>query len=107
MGLFNKKKTEEDVKKEITSYDEIVFLKLNEITDEKLLMIADDIILNKPCVVNFDIDNIDEINKAIAFLSGVCYVLHGEAIAQQRKVLVFGSKMAFEDGSVKDFLKSL
>jgi FtsZ-interacting cell division protein YlmF len=107
MGLFNKKKTEEKQIKEKTSYDDIVFLKLNEISDEKLLAIADDIILNKPCVVNFELDNIDEINKAIAFLSGICYVLNGEAIVQQRKVLVFGSKIAFEDGSVKDFLKNL
>jgi FtsZ-interacting cell division protein YlmF len=107
MGLFNKKKTDEQVKIEKTSYDSIVFLKLNEITDEKLLMIADDIILNKPCVINFEFDNIDEINKAIAFLSGICYVLEGEAIVQQRKILVFGSKLAFEDGTVKDFLKNL
>jgi FtsZ-interacting cell division protein YlmF len=107
MGLFNKKKTDEQVKIEKTSYDNIVFLKLNEITDEKLLMIADDIILNKPCVINFEFDNIDEINKAIAFLSGICYVLEGEAIVQQRKILVFGSKLAFEDGTVKDFLKNL
>jgi FtsZ-interacting cell division protein YlmF len=107
MGLFNKKKTDDKQIKEKTSYDDIVFLKLNEINDEKLLSIADDIILNKPCVVNFELENIDEINKAIAFLSGICYVLHGEAIVQQRKVLVFGSKLAFEDGSVKDFLKNL
>jgi FtsZ-interacting cell division protein YlmF len=107
MGLFNKKKTDEKVKSEKTSFDNIVFLKLNEISDEKLLMIADDIILNKPCVINFEIDNIDEINKAIAFLSGICYVLEGEAIVQQRKILVFGSKLAFEDGTVKDFLKNL
>jgi FtsZ-interacting cell division protein YlmF len=107
MGLFNKKKQEDTAKKETSSYEHIIFLKLNEVSDEKLLSIADNIILNKPCVINFEFDDIDEINKAIAFLSGVCYVLEGEVVVQQRKILVFGSKIAFEDGSVKNFLKNL
>lgn len=106
MGLFRKKQKPMDAPKE-PSANLIQFHKLDHAFDEKLIELADILKQNIPVVINFENLEIDDINKSIAFLSGVCYAIDGEVIPVQEKILLFGNQLAFEDGSVKTFLKEL
>jgi FtsZ-interacting cell division protein YlmF len=106
MGLFRKKQKPVDVPKE-PSANLIQFHKLDHAFDEKLIELADVLKKNIPIVINFEQLEIDDINKSIAFLSGVCYAIDGEVIPVQEKILLFGNQQAFEDGTVKTFLKEL
>jgi cell division inhibitor SepF len=106
MGIFGKKKVEEQLNPVIAS-DQIVFLELENSSDEKLLSIADQMKKHVPYIINFESLDIDDINKAIAFLSGITYALDGEVIIIKEKILMFGDQSSFEDGSLKTFLKEL
>jgi cell division inhibitor SepF len=106
MGLFRKKQKEVIQEKE-ASANRIQFHKLDHAFDEKLIELADILKKDIPIVINFESLEIDDINKCIAFLSGVSYAISGEVIPVQEKILLFGSDISFEDGSVKTFLKEL
>lgn len=106
MGLFRKKQIEVIQEKE-TSVNLIQFHKLDHAFDEKLIELADILKKNIPLVLNFESLEIDDINKCIAFLSGICYAIDGEVIPVQEKILLFGSEASLRDGSVKIFLKEL
>jgi len=106
MGIFSKQKKNTPLATETKYAENIKFLKLDTVSDEQLLVIADQIKDNVPLVINFDLKDIDDINKSIAFLSGVCYALDGEVISMDEKILLFGLPIVFEDGSVHSFLKT-
>ena len=106
MGLFGKKKEEEKVNQPLSS-DQIVFEELDNSSDEKLLHIADQMKQHVPYIINFEGLDIDDINKAIAFLSGITYALNGEVVIIKEKILMFGDQYSFEDGSLKTFLQEL
>ena len=104
MGLFRKKQKQVDTPKE-PSANLIQFHKLDHAFDEKLIELADIVKQNIPVVINFENLEIDDINKNITFLSIIYYAIDGEVIPVKEKILLFGNQFAFEDGSVKTFLK--
>lgn len=106
MGIFNKKK-EEQVTPSVRASDIIEFQELDNASDEQLLAIADGLKKHIPYIINFEKLDIDDINKAIAFLSGLVYALNGEVTIIKEKILLFGDEISFEDGSLKTFLEEL
>lgn len=106
MGIFGKKKVEEQHKESIAS-DNIEFLELDDSTDETLLNIADRMKQSIPYIINFERLDIDDVNKSIAFLSGVTYALDGEVIMIKEKIFMFGDNDSFSDGTLKTFLQEL
>ena len=106
MGLFRKKQKEVIQEREPSS-NLIQFHKLDHAFDENLIELADILKKDIPVVINFENLEIDDINKCIAFLSGVTYAIDGEVIPIQEKILLFANHQALEDGTVKTFLKEL
>lgn len=110
MGLFaksNKKKTVQKEEKVIPKAEQIVFEKLSSDDDKYLTGLADEMLLGKPLILNFEPLDIDQANKAIAFFSGVTYAVEGEIVNVQEKVFMFATKDVYEDGSMEDFLKEI
>lgn len=107
MGLFNKKKESEQQVNQVLSSDQIVFVSLDNSSDETLLKIADQMKVHIPYIINFEGLDIDDINKSIAFLSGITYALDGEVVIIKEKILMFGDLKSYEDGSLKTFVQEL
>ncbi len=106
MGIFSKKNKQEPIESKQAS-ERIEFLLLDSISDDKLLELADKLKAHIPLTINFNFEHVDDINKSIAFLSGVTYALEGEVMVVEKKIFMFASYHALEDGSLKEFIKDL
>ena len=107
MGLFKKKKTEEPVEDSLSTYDRIVFEKLENDDDKYFMQLADQMIDGAPLIINFEPLDIDQANKALAFFSGVVYAIKGEIVHIQEKVFLFANKDVYKDGTMEGFLKEI
>ena len=110
MGLFSKKKKKQETKNNEpieTTYERIKFEKLSSDDDRYLTDLADQMIKGAPLILNFDLLNIDQANKVIAFFSGVVYAITGEIVHIQEKVFLFANKDVYKDGTIEDFLKEI
>lgn len=109
MGLFSKSKTnkveQEVIKKKMS--DSIVFEELKSDENLYLTSLADKMMDGQPLILSFNLLDIDQANKVIAFLSGVVYAIKGEIIDIKEKIYLFGRKDVFNDGSMEDFLKQI
>lgn len=76
--------------------------------DEQFLDLADILIGNRPIVINFEeIKETVEINRAVAFLSGVCYALNGEVHRLGRETFLFASEASLKDGTLRYYLNDV
>ncbi len=109
MGLFSKrkKKPNQTTEPELTTYDRLIFEKLESDDDHYLIGLVDKMIKGSPLILNFDLLNIDQANKVIAFLSGVVYAIKGEIVHIQEKVFLFANKDVYKDGTIEEFLKEI
>lgn len=107
MGFFIKKDNNKVENHSIVKSDIIDFQEINSADDVILCTLATKIKDGLPIILNLEHLTIDEINKTIAFLSGVCYALDGDVyqIKERDKVFLFGDKDLYKDGSIKNFLK--
>lgn len=107
MGLFSffKKNKEEEVK--VPTVKLIKFEQLLSADDSILTKLATEMINGSPLVINFESLDIDNANKAIAFLSGVVYACDGEIVNIKEKVYLFGNSEVYDDGTIKKFLDEL
>lgn len=104
--MFNKKKKEE--RKIGTAFDRLLNynFKKEEDIDSQLLDLADIVIANRPLLTNFEeIENVSEVNNAVAFLAGVVYALGGEVHSLGSETRLFASGKAFEDGSLQKYIR--
>jgi len=109
MGLFGKHKKQSEQTKEptLSTYDRIVFEKLKSDEDHYIVQLVDQMMKGSPLILNFDLLDIDQANKVIAFLSGVVYAIKGEIVHIQEKVFLFANKDVYKDGTVEEFLKEI
>lgn len=108
MGLFSKKKkADQKVEPELSTYDRLIFEELESDDDHYLIGLVDKMIKGSPLILNFDSLNIDQANKVIAFLSGVVYVIKGEIVHIQEKVFLFANQDVYKDGTIEEFLKEI
>lgn len=109
MGIFNKKKKQEQFTNEPveSTYDKLIFEKLESDDDHYLTELADQMINGSPLILNFEPLDIDEANKVVAFFSGVVYAITGEIVHIQEKVFLFANKDVYKDGTIEEFLKEI
>ncbi len=107
MGLFSKKKKTQTTEPSVTTYDRLIFEKLESDEDRYLISLVDKMMKGSPLILNFDLLNIDQANKVIAFLSGVVYAIKGEIVHIQEKVFLFANEDVYKDGTIDDFLKEI
>lgn len=109
MGLFrrSKKKTKQDAPSEevLPKSDQIAFERIETDADEHLNELAEDVMNGTPLIINFDPLSIDQANKVIAFLSGVCFAIDGVIVHVREKIFMFAAADVYEDGSMEVFLK--
>ena len=76
--------------------------------DEQFLELADILIAHRPVVINFEeIKETVEINRAVAFLSGVCYALNGEVHRLGRETFLFATEESLKDGTLRYYLNDV
>lgn len=105
--MLSKKKKEEKLG---TSFDRLLnycFVVTKSI-DEQFIELGDVIIQNRPVAVNFeDITSNSEIDRAVAFLSGVTYALNGETFRLGNKTFLFASEVALKDGTIHYYVSDV
>lgn len=105
--MFKKKKREEQLG---TAFDRLYnynYVNTRSI-DEQFIELADILISNRPIVINFEgIGSSVEINRAVAFLSGVVYGLNGEVHRLGKETFLFASSAAFSDGSLRYYISDV
>lgn len=109
MCFFRKKKIEKKEEKiENLKNSQVLFERLDIASDQVLTKLATDIKTGIPVIINFDLLDIDEANKAVAFLSGVVYAIDGEIYAfNNSKNLLFGDSKLYNDGSIKKLINEI
>ena len=103
-------------KKEVLSEDIFIpeakslvsFIQFKDSTDETLTKIAEEIKKGIPHILNFELLEIDEANKAMAFLSGVVFAIDGEIyIFRNGQHYMFADKHVYEDGTMEELIKEI
>lgn len=80
----------------------------NRVVDEQIAELADCLIANRPVVANLeDMTDVEESNRAIAFLSGVVYALEGAVYPLGKETFLFGTKIAYSDGTLYRYIKDV
>ena len=106
MGLFSKNK-------KVATYEppkrtKVAFIQLRNSSDEELTKLAREIIMGIPLIINFTKLEIDDANKAIAFLSGVVFAIDGVILQfDDQKGIMFADSRVYDDGSVKDLIAEI
>jgi FtsZ-interacting cell division protein YlmF len=86
------------------SASRISFEQLTTASDEYLNQVGLRIINGEPLVLNFDLLNTDDSNKAIAFVSGVAFGVDGAYRKLNEKSYLFANSEAFKDGTLNNWL---
>lgn len=105
--MFGRKKKIEQLG---SSFDRLLnynYLK-NKSIDEQFIEIADVLITNRPVVINFEeITSGHEIDRAVAFLSGIVYALNGEVHRLGNETFLFATEEALKDGSLRYYINDV
>ena len=106
--FWNKKRKEEQ---ELgTSFERLKYYTFVDYktVDEQFLDLADLLLSNRAVVANFEgMHNLAEVNRAVAFLSGVCYALEGTVQNIGNETFVFATKKSLEDGTIEHYIKDV
>lgn len=105
--MLRKKKREEQLG---TAFDRL--LNYNFITtktlDEQFIELAEILITNRPIIANFEeIRTVAEVDRAVAFLSGVVYALNGEVHRIGKETFLFATEIALKDGSLRYYVSDV
>ncbi len=103
MGLFGKKKVEEEVK---LASERIIMEQIDD-DDEHMASLVDSLAEGNPLVINFQKLDLMAANKMLAFLTGACYALDGRTLKINEATYLFARNEDFEDGSLQEFLNEL
>lgn len=105
MGLFGKKKVEEE-EEIVLSKDKLVFVKIDN-DDAKAAELVDEISDSIPVIINFEDLDPTAANKMLAFFAGATYALNGKSVEINKKTFLFAKKEEFIDGSLYDFIENI
>lgn len=80
----------------------------NKTIDEQFIELADVLITNRPLIANFeDVKVVAEVDRAVAFLSGIIYALNGEVHRIGRETFLFATEKALKDGSLQGYINDV
>lgn len=105
--MFKKKKKEQQLG---TSFDRLLNYNYSpsRSIDEQFIELANILIENRPIAINFEeIKPMTEVDRAVAFLSGVTYALNGEVYRLGPKTFLFASEIAFKDGTLHYYISDV
>lgn len=106
--FWNKKKKEEQ---ELgTSFERLMYYTFvdHKTIDEQFLELADVLLGNRAVVANFEeIHNLSDVNRAVAFLSGICYACEGTVQNIGNETFVFATKKSLADGTIEHYLNDV
>ena len=106
--FWNKKKKEEQ---ELgTSFERLKYYTFvdHKSIDEQFLSLANILLGNRAIVANFEnMHNLADVNRAVAFLSGVCYATDGIVQNIGSETFVFATKKSLEDGTIEHYLNDV
>lgn len=89
----------------LTAYDKIFHIAVNGTEQEELLKICDTIISGIAVLASFDKVTTEDANYMLSFISGVVYAMGGEIFKIDNKLFLFGSKEAYDDGSLRQYVE--
>ncbi|HHU56429.1 MAG TPA: cell division protein SepF [Acholeplasmataceae bacterium] len=119
MGIFRKKKIKENLefseyktheKRQglLTAFDKMEYFVFEEKSDEHMFSLCDTLLKGKPVLANFDkVENANDCNYMLAFISGVVYALEGQAIKLGSRLFLFAGKEELEDGSLLQYVEDI
>jgi len=105
--MFGKKKKEGKIG---TSFDRLLnyCFVASKTVDEQFIELGGILMQNRPVAVNFeDVSPNTEIDRAVAFLSGVIYALDGEVFRLGNKTFLFASSIALDDGTIRYYVSDV
>ncbi|MGI6787691.1 MAG: cell division protein SepF [Acholeplasmataceae bacterium] len=105
----NKKKAglSEDIFKPETK-SLVEYVQLENSTDETLTKIGEEIQKGNPHILNFELLEIDDANKAMAFLSGVVFAIKGEIyVFRNGRNYMFADQHVYDDGTIEELIKEI
>lgn len=105
--MFGKKKKEEKLGNAFDRLLNYCFVTTKSI-DEQFIELGSILMQNRPIAVNFeDVSPNTEIDRAVAFLSGVTYALNGEVFRLGNKTFLFASSIALDDGTIRYYVSDV
>lgn len=113
MGLFFKKNKlkrhveEENAPQEekVLEKDKIFFAQAKN-NDQLLASYVNSLKEHTPVCLNFDLLDVKEANKALAFMTGACFALGGSIFEIDETTYLFALEENLKDGSIDDFVNS-
>ena len=106
--IWNRKRKEEQ---EIgTSFERLKYYTFVDYKtiDEQFLELSDVLLGDRAVVANFEgLTNLNEVNRAVSFLSGVCYACEGTVQNIGNETFVFATKKSLEDGTIEHYLSDV
>jgi cell division inhibitor SepF len=100
-------KKRKEVKEIGTSFERLKYYTFvdHKAIDEQFIELADILLGDRAIVTNFEeIHNLDDVNRAVAFLSGVCYALEGTVQNIGNETFVFATKKSLADGTIEHYI---
>ena len=110
MGIVNKQSKRKDLKIKtltIKASDRLEILQLEDDDNDTLFSLGNKVIAGVPIVIGLQKMNPIQINKVLAFLSGVVFTIEGMYHTINERSYLFCDKTAFDDGSLTAWLKQL
>ena len=107
MSWSRKKKEEQQLG---TSFERLKYYTFVDYktVDEQFLELSDILLSNRAVVANFEnMHNLADVNRSVAFLSGVCYALDGTVQNIGNETFVFATSKTLEDGTIEHYIKDV
>lgn len=115
MGLFGKSKKNNEYNgyqsskgrnvPKFTSFDNMVYVIVRDISDDQTIEICDLILGGKPVLANFSKIPPSMVNEMLAFISGVVYATGGRIEKIEAKSFLFARKEEYLDGSLEQYIE--
>lgn len=107
MGLFSKKKKQEEVPVKLPPVSEKLIIEQMIDDDDLAIKYVDQLKNGYPLILNFE--GLDELaaNKMLAFMVGATYASDGRTFQINETTFMFARNVDFEDGSLKQFIESI
>lgn len=107
MGLFSKKKDEEETLEEPKdARDRVIFEQLLN-DDERAVELIEELKKGNPLIINFEKLDLMAANKMLAFLAGATVALDGNTVKINKNNYLFARKEDFLDGTLKELLAEI
>lgn len=112
MALFKKKVKIESIgqkknQNSLTSFDRIVYMVIENASDEQIFAISDKVLAGYPVLANFEkLDN-EGANMILTFVSGVLYAAGGRSLKIQPRLFLLAKDEEYEDGTLYQYYEDL